>query len=351
MLTFFPGPSQVYPQIKHYLQDAFEEGILSISHRSDRFNLLSEKTLQLIRNKLAVPDGYEILYTTSATECWEIITQSLTRRRSVHFHSGAFGEKWFHYSKALLPESRGIEMPINEALYADYLDVREEDEVICLTQNETSNATQIDFETIAAIRGAFPDKLIAYDCTSSMAGINLPIALGDVWFASVQKCFGLPAGLGILILSPAAVAKANEINDKKHYNSLAIMLENISKFQTSCTPNVLAIYLLNRVLQQVNPIEEVDQLLKTRMKRYESLVQGKNFHFLIDNPEVRSHTVLALKGSAEAVDSIKQEAKNLGILLGSGYGKWKNETFRIANFPAYSEAQVQQLIDFLRERI
>jgi phosphoserine aminotransferase len=351
MLTFFPGPSQIYPQIKHYLQDAYEEGILSISHRSDRFNQLSEKTLQLIRNKLAVPDGYEILYTTSATECWEILAQSLTRKQSVHFHSGSFGEKWFQYAKALRPDSRGIEMPINEALYADYLDIKEEDELICLTQNETSNATQIDFETIAAIRGAFPDKLIAYDCTSSMAGINLPFSLGDVWFASVQKCFGLPAGLGILILSPNAVKRAFEINDKKHYNSLIIMLDNIAKYQTSCTPNVLGIYLLNRVLQQVNPIEEVDQSIRSRMKRYESLVQGKNFHFLIDNPAVRSSTVIALKSSPEVVDALKQEAKNLGILLGSGYGKWKSETFRIANFPAYSDAQVQQLIDFLRDRI
>lgn len=351
MLTFFPGPSQVYPQIKHYLQDAFEEGILSISHRSDRFNALSEKTLQLVRNKLAVPDGYEILYTTSATECWEIIAQSLTQKQSVHFHSGSFGEKWFQYAKALLPESRGIEMPINNPLHVDCLDVKEEDEVICLTQNETSNATQIDFETIAAIRGAFPDKLIAYDCTSSMAGINLPFTLGDVWFASVQKCFGLPAGLGILILSPNAIKRSGEINDKKHYNSLSIMLDNIAKFQTSCTPNVLGIYLLNRVLQQVNPIEEVDQLMRSRMKRYESLIHGKNFHFLVDNLEVRSQTVLALKGDSQAVDSIKQEAKNLGILLGSGYGKWKSETFRIANFPAYSEAQVQQLIDFLRDRV
>ena len=216
MLTFFPGPSQVYAETGLYLQEAFQSGILSVSHRSEAFNKLSEETLKLLRFKLDIPENYTILYTSSATESWEIISQSLVSKQSAHFSSGAFGDKWFQYAKAIHPTSRKFSIHLNEELHPEYLDINSEDEVVCLTQNETSNGTQISFETIAAIRGAFPDKLIALDCTSSMAGINLPFILGDIWFASVQKCFGLPAGLGLLILSPAAVNRAKEIGDKKH---------------------------------------------------------------------------------------------------------------------------------------
>jgi phosphoserine aminotransferase len=347
IITFFPGPSQVYPELGQYMQDAFNEGILSISHRSETFNQLSEQTLSLLRKRLAIPDDYTILYTSSATESWEIIAQSLTKKQSVHYSSGSFGDKWFQYAQSLRPGSHKVPLQINEEIKADFMEVWKDDDLICLTQNETSNATQIGFDTLATIRGAFPDRLIALDCTSSMAGIHLPFALGDIWFASVQKCFGLPAGLGILILSPDAVERAKEINDKKHYNSILIMLENIEKFQTSCTPNVLGIYLLNKVLQNSPNIEAVDTLLRTRMKVYESIFEGKDLRPLIQNEKVRSTTVLAVEGDVEMVAGIKAEAKASGILLGAGYGKWKPNTFRIANFPAYTDDQVNILVEFL----
>jgi phosphoserine aminotransferase len=347
MLTFFPGPSQVHAETGLYLQDAFQSGILSVSHRSEAFNKLSEETLKLLRFKLAIPESYTILYTSSATESWEIISQSLVKKQSAHYSSGSFGDKWFQYAQAIHPSSRKFSIHVNEQLHSEYLDVNAEDEVVCLTQNETSNGTQISFETIAALRGAFPDKLIALDCTSSMAGINLPFILGDIWFASVQKCFGLPAGLGLLILSPAAVKRAIEIGDKKHYNSVLTMLEHIEKFQTSCTPNVLGIYLLNRVLQNSPGIEKTDALLRKRMKTYINIFKGADLKPLVTDPKVRSTTVLAVEGDAELIDGIKAEAKANGILLGAGYGKWKSTTFRIANFPAYTDTQVSELTQFL----
>lgn len=348
MITFFPGPSQVHSETGQYLSDAFQSGILSVSHRSETFNKLSEETLKLLHFKLAIPESYTILYTSSATESWEIIAQSLTRNQSAHYSSGSFGDKWFQYAQSLRPASRKFPLHLNEELHSEYLDIVAADEIICLTQNETSNGTQIGFETMAALRGSFPDKLIAYDCTSSMAGINLPYIMGDIWFASVQKCFGLPAGLGLLILSPSAIKRAHEIGDKKHYNSVLTMLEHIEKFQTSCTPNVLGIYLLNRVLQNSPGIERTDALLRKRMENYLDLFSNSGFKPLISNSKIRSTTVLALEGEPDLIDGVKAEAKAQGILLGSGYGKWKSNTFRVANFPAFTEAQIEQLFQFIR---
>lgn len=350
MTTFFPGPSQVHPELNGYLQDAFSEGILSISHRSETFNQLSEETLKLLHFKLAIPESYTILYTSSATECWEIIAQSLTKNQSAHFSSGSFGDKWFQYAQSIHTGSHLVHLPPNQELMADYLDVQINDDLICLTQNETSNGTQIGLDALSAVRGAYPYTLIALDCTSSMAGINLPFMLGDIWFASVQKCFGLPAGLGLLILSPAAVKRAKEINDRKYFNSALTLLDHIEKFQTSCTPNVLGIYLLKRVLEKSTRIEDTDLKTRNRMNNYLSALKGGNLATLISNNKVQSATVLAVKGDPDYIAGIKSEAKAEGMLLGSGYGKWKTDTFRIANFPAYTEPQVEKLIRFI-ERI
>jgi phosphoserine aminotransferase len=53
-----------------------------------------------------------------------------------------------------------------------------------------------------------PDALIAVDATSSMAGVELDWQSADIWFASVQKCFGLPAGMAVMVCSPRALQYA-----------------------------------------------------------------------------------------------------------------------------------------------
>ena len=47
-------------------------------------------------------------------------------------------------------------------------------------------------------------------------------------------------------------------------------------------------------------------------------------------------------------DTIKIKAKKKGILLGEGYGEWKPSSFRIANFPALENSEIQILMRFLK---
>lgn len=56
-----------------------------------------------------------------------------------------------------------------------------------------------------------PDKLIAIDITSSAGGIKHDIADADMWFFSVQKCFGLPSGLGIFIANEKAITRSAQV--------------------------------------------------------------------------------------------------------------------------------------------
>ena len=92
MISFYPGPSRVHEEIPDYVKEAYREGILSINHRSEEFMSMSEKTISLLKNKLEIPKNYSVFYTTSATECWEIIAQSLSlfksRRSFQPHHSG-----------------------------------------------------------------------------------------------------------------------------------------------------------------------------------------------------------------------------------------------------------------------
>ena len=348
MISFYPGPSRVYRQIPAYVQDAYEAGILSINHRSTEFMEMAVNAIRLLKEKLEITEDYWVFFTASATECWEIISQSLVRKKSYHLYNGAFGEKWWQNAKKIQPQAVGKAFSLEETLQVTELKVDEEVEVICITQNETSNGTAVSNATIREIREKYPEKLIAIDGTSSMAGVCLDFSTADVWFASVQKCFGLPAGMGIMICSPRSIDTAIKIGENNHYNSLVFMIEKMRDYQTTHTPNVLGIYLLMRTLEKVPSIHATDAMLQSRFEEYMALFsQGKNIECLVRNPEVRSKTVISLQAEAQRVQEIKAAAKKAGILLGNGYGKWKESTFRIANFPAIEKKEIEILKNFI----
>ncbi|MDB5260772.1 MAG: phosphoserine aminotransferase, partial [Adhaeribacter sp.] len=172
MLTFYPGPSKVYPEVRDHMAQAFDEGILSIPHRGDRFVQLSKNVVALLHKKLNIPQDYYIYFVSSATECWEIIAQSLTRQKSFHIYNGAFGEKWFQYAQKIRPQSSGHKFDLNEEVPVKDLEPGADPELICLTQNETANGTQVKESTILNLFNRYRDALIAVDATSSMAGIS-----------------------------------------------------------------------------------------------------------------------------------------------------------------------------------
>jgi len=189
--------------------------------------------------------------------------------------------------------------------------------------------------------------LIAVDATSAMAGSNIEFKNADIWYASVQKCFGLPAGMAVMVLSPKAIERSHDIGEDNHYNSLNFVLSNFEKFQTPFTPNVLDIYLLKRTLDQSKGAVYIQDKLRKRKREYEEFIaRFKDFEFLIKNEGVRSDTVLAIKH--KDVEKVKKLALESSILLGSGYGKLKTDTFRIANFPAIKKREVEKLRTFFK---
>lgn len=352
-MTFYPGPSKVYPQVAQYLQDAYASGILSANHRSPAFMDLVRQTERLLREKLAIPSEYSLYFVSSATECWEIIAQSLTRRESVHVYNGAFGKKWADYAGKLVSKVSTLQFSVDEDLrfseaFDSALNALAGEGVVAFTQNETSNGTQISMQSLKAVQQACsavsPGMLLAVDATSSMAGVDFDWTLGDVWFASVQKCFGLPAGLGLLICSPHTRHRAEEIGERNHYNSLLFVHENAAKAQTHYTPNGLGIYLLKRVLEHVPPIVEVaNRLRRQALDWYRFFENHSTWKPLVSNPAVRSDTVIAVAGQPADIKKIKAHCEAAGVTLGNGYGAWKDTTFRLANFPAIDEEEISQL--------
>ena len=350
MISFYPGPSRVHDEIPKYVKDAFAAGIMSINHRSDDFVSMSEKTIKLLKQKLNIPRNYTVFFTSSATECWEIIAQSVVTDKSYHLYNGSFGQKWFDYTKRIHPFAEPLPFDVNEELDPKKLIFDLKEGIICITQNETSNGTQVSNAIIRAIKKNNPSYLLAIDATSSMAGIDLDFKSADIWLASVQKCFGLPAGLGLMVCSPQTIERVKTINEKNHYNSLTFMTEMMDKWQTPFTPNVLGIYLLMRVLENMEAIKTTHDLIEDRYNKWINFLKSrKNIRHFVSKEAVQSYTVIPVTADEQTVAAIKKSAKKEGILLGEGYGNYKPVTFRIANFPALKEKEIKTLMKFLEK--
>ena len=303
---------------------------------------ITRGAIEGLHQKLNIPEDYSIYFISSATEAWEIIAQSLTRKQSVHYYNGAFGKKWAEYAEKLVFSIEEIPFGLNEIPIIDTK--KDYNDVVCITQNETSNGTQI--KSLEPFRNAFSEAIIAVDATSSLGGIVLDWQQADVWFASVQKCLGLPAGMGLMICSPQAIKRAEEINDRKYYNSLLFIHENFQKYQTHYTPNVLSIYLINKIISDISNISIISERIKQQANDWYCFfekLENQAGTILVQNKEVRSDTVITIAGTEEQIKAIKALTKAQNITIGNGYGVWKDTSYRIANFPAIEAFEIEQL--------
>jgi len=351
-VTFGPGPSRVYDIVRQLLTDAYDSGILAASHRSGQFTALYERTVHLLREKLNIPTDYHVYFLGSATECWNVLTEALVERQALHLYSGDFGRKWFEYARDLRPHVRHLAFDPQHDVLAQLPPDLDPNvfELVAITHNETSNGSQVPAEAIGQLRRQAPQALLAVDATSSMAGVLLPYGAADLWFASVQKCFGLPAGLSVLVASSAAVERMQVVGFRGRYNALSRIHDQALSFQTNFTPNVLGIYLLAGVLEAAQPQAAVDSLIAQRAQRYYAFFDGHDVYKpYIQHLGNRSQTVVCVHApTPDHIAQAKAHCLKHGLQLGSGYGALKAGTFRIANFPAHTDAEVDALLHALQ---
>lgn len=194
------------------------------------------------------------------------------------------------------------------------------------------------------------------DMVSSAPYPNLDYSLVDSAMFSVQKAFGMPAGLGVWIANEAMLTKSEQIRKNEGvvgtYHSLPSLWENYVKYETPETPNVMAIYVLGKVAEDMNKLG-VENIRKDTDKKanllYDFAKKSDQFDIFVENESHRSATVVVLNCQELAGKVIERLKDQTGMVLGAGYGKMKETQIRIANFPAVNVSQVETLIDNLKK--
>lgn len=357
-IFFTAGPAELYPTFEKHLTTAVNEQIGSISHRSSAYKKIHQHTDEQLRELMNIPAESAIMFTGSASEIWERIMLNLVELESFHLINGSFSKKFYEYAINVKKYAHKLEKPIGEGFAYDEPEIPEFVELIAVTQNETSTGVQMREPDIHRLKRSNSKCLMAVDMVSSAPIPELDLNLIDTAFFSVQKAFGMPAGLGVWIANEACLEKSLQIrnSDKLEmhiggHHDLPTLWEQSKKFQTPSTPNVLAIYLLGKIAEDMNTIG-IENIRK------ETDVKAKMiYNYLTDsvllNPSVeyephRSRTV-AVADSVIDSSIIIEKLKAKNLIIGAGYGAKKAKQIRIANFPATSIEQTEKLIAALQE--
>lgn len=350
-LNFTVGPAKLFPGVQESYINALNDGWGEESHRSARFSEMSKDTISTLRKFFCIPESYQIFYTYSATESLELCSKMIPKNYISHISNGSFGNLWTEISER---EGKTIEKIIpqkNSRNEVSLLSSSFPREMICITANETSTGIAYTPAEITSLRESYPDTFLAVDITSSMGAVEYNFAHADAWLFSVQKALGLPAGLGILILSPRAIQQATKNAPAGgHHNILKLKEKMDKKFQTPTTPNVLGIKVLGETIHQFIQEFGTIQNLYTQTQQKASMLytffeMNKDFSPAIKNPVARSESVIVIESNKEKIKEIYTLLLSQNIEVGKGYGENKDTQLRIGNFPVHTPQMIESLLE------
>lgn len=345
---FGAGPSKIRTSALDALA-ATGTSLMGTSHRQAPV----KDTVGRVRDGLAelfgLPEGYEVvLGNGGATAFWDIATFGLIRERSQHLSFGEFSSKFakaaqqapFLGDPTVITSDPGSRPePKAEAGVDAY----------AWAHNETSTAVMAPVKRVA---GADEDALVLVDATSGAGGLPVDLDEVDAYYFAPQKCFASDGGLWIAIMSPKALARAEEIAASDRwvpaFFDLPTAIDNSRKNQTYNTPSVATLFLMAEQLDWMNANGGIDGMVArttdSSNRLYGWAEKTSYTTPYVENPEHRS-LVIGTIDFDESIDAA-QVAKVLranGIVDTEPYRKLGRNQLRIAMYPAVDPADVEAL--------
>lgn len=291
---FGVGPSLIP---NNHLQNLAKYGdeFLGTSHRQLAVRKICQEFQEGLKKFYKLPSGYEvILGNGGSTFLFDMIGLGLVKRKSYHYVSGEFSNKWYEAHKSI----PWIEANAHHCDYGHCHNPQDQAgfDMICCTHSETSTGVMLS---------SFPkvgdDTLLAVDATSSAGQVELDLSRVDLYFFSPQKVFAGEGGFYVVIMSPKALKRASELYDVDHYRpkvmSWKFAIENSLQNQTYNTPSLSGIFLLNEQMKLLNSIglSEVQNQAKKKYKLIKTWVDEKSYlEFYVKDEQFRSITVATI---------------------------------------------------------
>ncbi len=351
---FIPGPIKVLPEVLEQLARP------TLGHRGKEYSQLHGETVGMLKKILSTEQSV-FLSTSSASGVWEGCIRNCVKLDETILCTmcGAFSDKFAMVSRACGRTADELKVEWGQAITADMIDKKLATgnyAAVTIVYNETSTGlTNPVYEISEMMKEKYPDVLVFVDAVSGMVGLPMHFdRLGwDVVFASVQKAFSIPPGLAVFAVSDRAMEKSKTIPDRGYYFDFQQFAKSAAKDQTPATPAIPQIMALH--YQCTRLLKEGMENVWARHKKMAEYVRAwakENFD-LFAPEEYVSNTLTAVKNTrginvAEVIAALQQKHNTV---FGNGYGKLKQDVFRIAHMGDISLDDLKELLGWIDEEI
>jgi phosphoserine aminotransferase len=358
---FGSGPSRVrWAQLDYVAGPG--AGLIGTSHRQKPVRQLVARVRASISELFGLPDGYDVMLGNGGTTAfWDAATCCLVRERALHLSYGEFSAKFASCTRAapflrdpvVIAADPGDAPDPAAAMGGDAVDV------VAWAHNETSTGVMVPVTRPAGSDGS----LVMIDATSGAAGLPVTITDADVYYFAPQKGFASDGGLWLAIMSPAALARLDEVvalADGRwvpDFLSLPIALQNSVKDQTYNTPAIVTLLLLADQLDWMLGQGGLDAMVQRTSASSAHLYDWAERHAhatpFVADPAKRSLVVgtIDFDNGVDAA-AVAATLRANGIVDVEPYRKLGRNQLRVAMFPATDPADVQALtacIDWVLE--
>ena len=341
------GPSKIRPEALAALM-ASGNSILGTSHRQKPVKNVVKRVREGLTTLFNLPEGYEVVFGNGgSTAFWDIATFGLIQDRSQHLVFGEFSSKFAASAKEA--PFLGEPTVIKSEPGTHPVSVAEAGiDVYALTHNETSTGVAMPITRPAGTEGA----LVLVDATSAAGGLMVDAKEFDTYYFAPQKSFASDGGLWIAIMSPAAIARAEQIKASGRwvpaFFDLGIAIENSRLDQTYNTPALVTFILLAEQIEWMNANGGLSFAAGRSAQSSEILYSwaektSYTTPFVTD-PAMRSKVVGTINFD-DAIDATKIAAalRENGIVDTEPYRKLGKNQLRIGMFPAVDPSDVEAL--------
>lgn len=348
---FLPGPTEVRPEIlKEMLRPM-------IGHRVPAMEDLIGRMQPHLQYVFGTARPVYIS-ASSATGLMEGAVRNGARRRVLALVNGAFSERFLDITRATGLEAEELAVEWGLAHSPDQVAERLKGgdfDAVTVVHSETSTGALNPVREIAEAAHQAGAVLLV-DSVSGMAGAPL---MTDDWgidfaLAGSQKALAMPPGLAFGIAQEHMLERALEKKDRGTYFDFHEFEKNIRKNQT---PNTPAVSLLYAAAAQLGSIR--GETMEARWARHAAMARrtwewieemaGRGTALEILAPEgQRSPTVTCVRPPVGWTGPrVVAEAKARGFSLATGYGRLKDETFRIGHMGDLTPTHLEALLEAL----
>jgi len=351
---FIPGPVKVNEDVLQQLSRP------TLGHRGKEYAQLHGETVDMLK-KILFTDQNVFLSTSSASGIWEAAIRNCVAPDETVLATccGAFSDKWAAIVEGCGRKVEELKVDWGKPILPEMLDEKlatGKYAAVTLVHNETSTGlTNPVYEISEMMKEKYPDVLVFVDSVSGMVGLPLHFdqLAWDIAFTSVQKAFAIPPGLAVAVVSNRALEKSKDVPARGYYFDFQLIAKAAAKNQTLSTPVIPHIMALN---YQCNKLlaEGMENVWK-RHKQMADFVRAwaKKKFDLFTEQKYTSNTLTAVKNTrginvAETINAIQQKHNTV---FGNGYGKLKEETFRIAHMGDITLDDLKELLGWIDEEI